>query len=186
MLAFGLASVPFINGLYANWTEISVNLPQVESNTPLYIQLPKPLPEPETIVQNRNLSDYEFGGNFSNCNEIEETEIRKCEANADKARNFILKYWQTKKRAYIVYERIGTHGGNDHHIFIEPDENGNWHIIERWETGFPIIDGRDFRFVKSQDSRDVKRKPKTKDVDWMPGKYYLQFFDKDGNEDGTL
>jgi hypothetical protein len=41
MLALGLASVPFFTGLYEKWSEISVNLPQVESNTPIYIQARK-------------------------------------------------------------------------------------------------------------------------------------------------
>jgi hypothetical protein len=37
MFALGLASVPFFNGLLEKWTEIPVNLPQVESEQPLII-----------------------------------------------------------------------------------------------------------------------------------------------------
>jgi hypothetical protein len=37
MLAFGLASVPFFNGLYAKWNEIPVELPQLVSETPIYV-----------------------------------------------------------------------------------------------------------------------------------------------------
>jgi hypothetical protein len=37
MLALGLASVPFFNGLYEKWTEIRVDVPQIKSVTPLYI-----------------------------------------------------------------------------------------------------------------------------------------------------
>jgi len=47
MLAVGLASVPFFNGLYVNWMERSINLPQAESASPIIVvpksfdQLPK-------------------------------------------------------------------------------------------------------------------------------------------------
>ncbi len=187
MLAFGLASVPFINGLYAKLTEISVDLPQVESDTPIYIKLPAKLPEPETIVQDRNLSDYESGGKFFDCIPwMKPTDLRECPANVDKGRNFILNHWQAKKRSYIIYQASGKDNGNDVYFFIEPDENGNWHIVQRWEIGFPTYDGQYFRGVESQDIRDVKRKLIAKDDDRMPGKHYLQFFDKDGKEIETL
>lgn len=186
MLAFGLASVPFFNGLYARWMEIHVDLPQIESDAPLYIQLPAKLPEPESIAQDRNLFEYNFGGTFSNCAWMKSPEWRKCAVNNDKARNFILNNWQAKKRAYIVYEWTGVDNGNDFYYFIEPDENGRWHIIKRWEIVFPTYDAGFFQQVKSQDIRDVKRKSIPKDDYWKSGKYYLQFFDADGNESGSL
>ena len=194
MLAFGLASVPFINGLYAKLTEISVDLPQVESDTPIYIKLPAKLPEPETIVQDRNLSDYESGGKFFDCIPwMKPTDLRECPANVDKGRNFILNHWQAKKRSYIIYQASGKDNGNDVYFFIEPDENGRWHIVERWEIGFPTDGGQYFRGVESQDIRDVKRKPIPKDDDPMPDTHYripgthqLIFFDKDGEEIGSL
>ena len=188
MLAFGLASVPFINGLYTKLTEISVELPQVESDTPIYIKLPAKLSEPETIIQDRNLSDYESGGKFFNCFAwMKPVDLRECPANADKGRNFVLNHWQAKKRSYIIYQASGKDNGNDIYYFIEPDENGNWHIIKRWERGFQIIDGQYFRYVESMDIRDIKRKPIPKDDDHlMPGKHYLQFFDKGGKEIETL
>lgn len=52
MLAFGLASVPFFNGLFEQWTEISVNLPQVESSSPIYVQ-------PKSVSEMPNYFDRE-------------------------------------------------------------------------------------------------------------------------------
>jgi len=40
MFTIGLASVPFFNELYEKWTEIPVNLPQVESESPIIVILP--------------------------------------------------------------------------------------------------------------------------------------------------
>jgi hypothetical protein len=37
MFALGLASVPFCNSIYDKWTEIPVNLPQVESDNLIYV-----------------------------------------------------------------------------------------------------------------------------------------------------
>lgn len=187
MLAFGLAATPFFNELSEKLTEISVNLPQVESNTPIYIQLPAKPPEPETIVQNRKLSEYDLGGNFSNCNGVEENELRKCRAIADKSREFILNHFNSRKRGYVVYEWTGIDSGNNFHIFIEPDESGNWHIVERSEIYSSSFGIADFHQVKSSDIRAVKRKLRTEDTDrWTPGKHYLMFFDKDGKQIGIL
>ncbi len=36
-LAFGLACVPFSNAVYEKWTDISVDLPQVGSVTPIIV-----------------------------------------------------------------------------------------------------------------------------------------------------
>src|SRR5690242_18507206 len=71
-LALGMASVTFFNGLYERWSEISVDLPQVQSETPIYV-FPKQvltesvLRERELANQARDLSIYDFGGESSNC-----------------------------------------------------------------------------------------------------------------------
>src|SRR5688572_28278943 len=53
-------------------------------------------PEAEKVYQNRNLSDYEFGGRTSKCNEMPQKEAYKCYSAA---RDFILKHWKDRKRA---------------------------------------------------------------------------------------
>ncbi len=40
MLTIGLASVPFLSIFYDKWTEIPVNLPKVESESPIVVILP--------------------------------------------------------------------------------------------------------------------------------------------------
>lgn len=37
MLALGLSTVPFFNGLYGRWIVASINLPQIESDSPIYV-----------------------------------------------------------------------------------------------------------------------------------------------------
>jgi hypothetical protein len=47
MFTLGLASVPVFDGLYGKWIEAQINLPQVESETPLKVfikEKPKPVP----------------------------------------------------------------------------------------------------------------------------------------------
>ncbi len=159
-------------------------------NTRFLVVLEQKLPEPETIIQNRNLSDYDIGGNFSNCfgtELVDQAEMRKCATNLDKARNFILNHWQTRKRGYIVHKTGGRDNGKDFHIFIEPDENGKWRIVERSEKSYSTLSRLDCRQVISQDIRMVKRKSATEDVDHLIiGKYYLSFLDKYGEEVETL
>ncbi len=47
----GIVSVPFINGQYEKWTEITVDLPQIISDTPLIVDIypTKRLPLQDTI-----------------------------------------------------------------------------------------------------------------------------------------
>jgi hypothetical protein len=41
-LAFGLACVPFVNDVYKRWIVFSINVPQVKSETPLFVFPMKP------------------------------------------------------------------------------------------------------------------------------------------------
>jgi hypothetical protein len=180
-LAFGLTSVPFFNGLYERWSRIPVNLPQTESESPLYVHPWQSHVEPkievkELIKEGRDLSLYDFGGDISNCGMILVTEAVKCEKEYAAARNFIWQHWQEKKLAYIVYNVSGTDAGVEFHIVIEPDENGEWHMIwfgERW--------GVDNEGTIIHDVKEVKRKR----AENGSGKVFLgnlSFLDKNGQE----
>jgi hypothetical protein len=184
-LTLGLATVPFFNSLYENWSEIYVELPTVESESPIYI-FPKQdlanetvLNKHELLIQDRNLSLYDFGGRSSNCGVILLTEVRKCEAVRKKARDFIWKHWQAKKRGYIECEWSGTDSGVNYQVFIEPDKNGEWHMLWIGERfGMPPNHGT-FEKVIYQ----VKRKRATNDdYQYENGIVYLSFLDKDGEE----
>lgn len=187
-LAFGLASVPFFYGLYESWTEIKVDVPQVESDVPIYIV---PLDPPiysvsadysqpitkEEIIQNRDLSLYDKGGEFSDCY-YSLGEERKCNANKAKARNFIWEYWQSKKRAYIVITFSSCDWSNNAHIFIEPDENDKWHIVWIWEIANSSTANLD-----EIDIFSVTHKSIAKDnYEHQFGKYALSFLDKNGEQ----
>jgi hypothetical protein len=183
-LALGLASVAFFNGLGDRQREIPVNIPQIKSESPLYVHPWQSAVEPqdrvkEIIKQGRNLSQYDFGGEVSNCVVVLVRELAKCEKEKGAVRNFILKHWQDKKLAYLVYNVSGMDAGVEYHIVIEPDENGDWRMLwfgERW--GMPPNEGT---FI--EDVRQVKLKRAGRDdYPYEVGTKYLSFLDKDGQE----
>lgn len=195
MLAFGLAAVRFFPFLYDKWTEIYVDLPKVESKSPIYIFpamssqtelqiLPKAgvTKDKKRIIQDRNLSLYDFGGHHSDCGFMLRKELRKCEADKIKARNFIWEHWQNKKRAYIIVTFSSVDARSDAHIFIEPDTNGQLHIVWIWERF-------DSEYDADQDNLDfvevssMKYKRATEDdYEQKTGTYYLSFLDENGEE----
>lgn len=137
MLALGLSSVTFFNTLYENWTEVRVNLPQVQSDTPILVSPWSPdfyrKYTDEELIENRDLSLYDLGDEFSNCfnHGFSNSEFRKCEKQQSVARSFIAKHLEEKKRGYIIYEWSGIDCSGVIHIFIEPNYDGEWYIILR-------------------------------------------------------
>jgi hypothetical protein len=186
-LALGLASVPFFNNECDKWTEIKVDLPKIESDSPIFI-FPKqgPIIDPQPVtkgrfIQNRDLSLYNFGGEYSDCRNIMLKEIPKCQIDKAKARKFIWKHWQNKKRAYLVVTFSSVDNSSDAHIFVEPDAKGNWNLIWIWER-FGMWARRGYNFDLLE-INSVKLKRATKgDYEYLPGEYYLSFLDKDGEE----
>ena len=131
-LALGLASAYFFNSLSERWNEVSVKLPQAESQSPLYV-LPYKMPKratDEELFQGRDLSLYNFG-QFSDC-VISHFDDNQCKRERKKARDFIWSHWRAKKRAYIIYDWTGHDG--DTRIFIEPDKSGRWVIVWRFKN----------------------------------------------------
>ena len=187
-LALGLASVPLFNSLYKTGDEIPLNLPQIESESPLYVYPLQPVakqqePVQEIIKRGRDLTRYVFGGEVSNCGLVLITEVDKCEREKSATRKFIWKHWQEKNRAYIVYNVSGVDAGVEYHIVIEPDEMGDWHILwigERW--GMPPNEG-----IFTEDVRSIKLKTAGKDnYPYEAGTKYLVFLDKNGEEVESL
>ena len=72
--------------------------------------------EPKMVIENRNLSEYSYGGILHPCF----TPVKECEASENRAGDFILKHWQNKKRAYIIVEYQGADVEEEKHLFIEP------------------------------------------------------------------
>ena len=168
-IALGLASVPFFRMIHEKWTEIRVDVPQIESNAPLIVN-PYEMLKDSTIKQNRDLSLYELNGGGSLCNEDKSIETRKCEADLEKSRKLIWKNWNTKKQSYFIVN-------GKYHLFIEPDEKGEWHIAVRsvfrkysWGDWIDEIDVRSLEFW-----RDLENGKESKN-----GRLRLHFIDWEG------
>lgn len=158
MLALGLSSVTFFNALYEKWTEVKVDLPQVQSDTPILVYPRNPdfykTFTKEDLIQDRDLSLYDSGGEFSNCfnHGFGNLEFRKCEKQQSEARSFIVKHLEEKKRGYIIYEWSGADAGGEIHIFIEPESNREWSVIMR--------SAGDYRYQKLRETKGYSTKYK--------------------------
>jgi hypothetical protein len=169
-----IAIVCFIAGMLAVWNWQLPVKREIPSRFLVQLQ-----PEPETITQNRNLFDYERGGRVYDCFNTSSIEFRRCEASRNKARDFILKHWQDKKRAYIIVEFNGVDSFNDYHLFIEPDQAGQWRIV--WRKLMSLSHREFTGNIDVSTALSV-----TKHQGQTSGSYYLIFYDKDGKEIGDL
>lgn len=186
MLAFGLASVRFLPFLYDKWTEVYIDLPKVESDSPIFV-FPKQILNEEVlrkrslINKERDLSQFDNGGEFTNqC--FPQDDIKGCEKKRIEARKFIFKHWKEKKRGFILYNVVGADCITDVHIFIEPGENGKWRIVEMFDYSL-----NRYAFYEDDLSltiyNSVKFKRATKDdYPFEIGEYYLSFLDENGKE----
>ena len=144
--------------------------------------------EPKTIIQNRNLSEYDYGGIIPHCLNNFEIPIKECEASENRARDFILKHWQNKKRAYIIIEYGGTDVYGEKHVFIEPNNKGQWEIVRREDVGISNFVMRGFQSnIIVETACFIKTKRATEDdYPHKSGTSYLVFLDKNGKEIASL
>jgi hypothetical protein len=177
-LALGLASVPFFSG-FGIEQENAIKLPVIESESPLIVTVNKPQKSEidEIVKRGRGLTSYAYFGSFSNCLGFGRKISDKCEEEKRSARQFLWNSWQNKKTAHLTYNFDGVDSSSEHHIFVEPDESGKWHVllvIERW--GAPPNRGI---FIK--DIRRIKFKIAGEDdTPYEAGMKYLEFLDKNG------
>jgi hypothetical protein len=122
-LALGLASVPFYQALREKWTEIRVDVPQIESNAPLIVDVNKQLDD-TTLFGKRDLSIYEYGGYVVPCDDDKSTRSRDCRNEQTRIKQFFWSHWNAKKLSYITVM-------DNQSIFIELAKNGEWHIVRR-------------------------------------------------------
>lgn len=165
--------------------------PIKQTTTRFLVRVPEEPPEQQTVTENRDLFGYEKGADFFNCKHHSlyglKRKIQQCENELDKGRDFIWNHWKSKKRGYIVYVVAGYHGETNFHIFIEPDKNGTWHIVQRWIRDTPYMKLNADIEVATSDAIFIKRKRAiTEDDIERKGKFYLSFLDKDGKEVDTL
>lgn len=138
-------------------------------------------PESETIFQNRNLSNYDFGGRIMSCFNNFEIPPQICESSQTQARKFILDHWKVKKRAYIILEFNAVDNFSEHWVFIEPDNYGKWQIV--WNTEFSRFERGFAKNISSSFATDIKLG--FADIHHFPFKRnysVLLFLDDKGNE----
>lgn len=111
-------------------------------------------PEPETIIQNRNLLNYDFGSRIASCFNNFEIPPQVCESSKTQARNFILDHWKVKKRAYIILEFNGVDNFSEYYVFIEPDNYGKWQIV--WNKEFSDFERGFAKNIFSSFATDIK------------------------------
>jgi hypothetical protein len=174
-----MASVPFFSSFGGNNRELAVNLPVIESESPLVVKVNK-LEKSEVdgiIKRGRDLTSYAFVSNFSNCLGFGKKMPYKCEEEKRSARKFLLNSWQNKKLAYLTYNFNGADMSGEYHILVEPDESGQWHVLligERW--GMPPNKG-----IFINDVKRIKLKTAGKDdYPYEDGTKYLVLLDKNG------
>ena len=152
-VAISLFAVTVWNWVSNYLDEIPVDLPQVSSDTPIYVfpadctynpspcgggsgggqfEILPPEHDPR-IIQDRNLTLYDLGGSVETCGYIEAIE-KQCQARRDWARSFILEHWKEKKRGYISVGYPCTDCSPTDHFFFEPNENGKWQIVIKFAT----------------------------------------------------
>ncbi len=189
MLALGLASFQFFSYIHERWTEVNVDLPQVRSETPIFItpQLyvtKEILYKRSFISKERDLSSFVNGGEFTNrC--FTRLEEKGCGDDRVKIRQFLYKHWKNKQRATFSYYWIGADVEGKSHFFIQPDENGKWKIIAVSEMYGLENYGMDNLEMRIYDSVKYKLAKKD-DYSFEAGTKYLSLIDETGEENYAL
>jgi hypothetical protein len=82
------------------------------------------------IAQARDMSLYDDGGHWD-CREhsLSDTSPRNCDL--PKVRNFIWEHWQKKRPGYIRVTVDSVDTMSTSHIFVEPNDQGSWHVAWR-------------------------------------------------------
>jgi hypothetical protein len=85
----------------------------------------------------------------------------------------------------LIVKLASVDAASNAHIFIEPDANGNWHIVWRWE-GIYAASVPNFVAGELSDDADIRsidqRRADDSDIDLRPGTRYLVFLDASGDE----
>jgi hypothetical protein len=202
--ALGMAVVYLVHGLSSAWSEVTVVLPEAESGDVLYVHPGNPphtrrpcfrdgadrdlddcrKMEEETrakILDGRDISKYEFGGE-AGCFLVDtKKELRECERSIEHAYRFIWKHWKDRTLGYVTVSAASVDAGSKAHIFIEPGSNSRMRIVWTWEHiyGFAIEPGD---VDTGTDIVTVTPKiAKKGDWNFRPGGFYLELIDIDGD-----
>jgi len=81
----------------------------------------------------RNLSQYDKAGPYDQpYAALSGQEERKLLSVTGNIREFIWQHWKLQRRGYLRVTYYGVEGqAATHHIFVEPDEKGVWHLTQK-------------------------------------------------------
>lgn len=122
----------------------------------------------EMILQHRDLSLYEKS-NTSKCGTYNCIERKQ--------REFVWEHWKNKKRGYIKSFTQGIDFSYSTHIFIEPNEQGEW--IVRWKTATNHA-------VLGNSIAEILEIVSVKQIKLKKGKILLELRNKEGKKLITL
>jgi hypothetical protein len=88
------------------------------------------------VLQGRNIRKYDRGGHFD-CREWAPPDDTRGTCDDRKARDFIWRHWNDKKRGYLRITNNTVDAYSTTHIFIEPDKKGAWHIA--WRVAYVAL-----------------------------------------------
>ncbi|HEX6278960.1 MAG TPA: hypothetical protein VFZ49_02990 [Pyrinomonadaceae bacterium] len=152
-LALGFAAVYFWNGMSIAWSDVSVDLPRARAGEVLAVfpavheserprryvcdEVRDPIAHAACINRevfgDRDMSRYDSGGIVGCGIDGRKSDSSTCDASYKRARAFVWESWTKKKIGYIVLQHASLDLERERttHLFIEPDSEGKWRVVER-------------------------------------------------------
>ena len=113
----------------------------------------------------REMYGYDKGEHVDECSWYADDEFETCRKQSverrEIARRFIYDHWRSKTLAYISIDRQCLDCSPTDHIFIEPDETGQWHIlIVAAESRFPprYFTAHDVKYRRTTDDNRAEQR----------------------------
>jgi hypothetical protein len=122
------------------------------------------------------LSTYENGGHFNCYMRYKDEKDDICDL--PRVRDFIWQHWQNKRRGYIRITFGSIDAQSTSHIFIEPNEQGAWHV--GWRIVRPLGEITDIPDITTVKQRRANKEDF--ECDCKPGTMILSFIDWEGDE----
>jgi hypothetical protein len=209
-LGLGMAAVYMFNGFSIAWSEVPVDLPKAKSDNviPVFIDNRRVLTREkncgkdprdpqarqecsdEKLFDGRDMSIYRTGHAVCDMS-LQDDADRKCSEADARLRLLIWTNWHSRTRAHIVEHWVDGRWQTEWHYFVEPGDDGRWHIVEKevrhlwfWvdgeETEIKAVVGQYSPIIR------VNWKVCSEDDGWgMAGERCLRIIDEDGDE-GTI
>lgn len=118
------------------------------------------------VTQKRDMTQYADGGYFDCRGWVSKDAFRGI-CDEKKIRDFLWQHWTEKKRAYVRVTYDSVDAKSTSHIFVEPNENGEWSVawrIVRFHA-IPQLNNQITDVAKIVSVERVENKPKK--GDWV-------------------